>query len=255
MTDVVMQAATWALVPLKSPDRAKSRLADVLSPARRASLFLALAERVIRTLRATPGIDYVAVVTASPVIADFSRSLQAHPLLQTADAGMSAALEVGLRKLHAFAPNRVLMIPGDLPLISPAALEEFFAGAGGDPGVAIAPDRHGVGTNLLLCAPPHAIAPCFGGHSFERHLAAAAAAGIDARVLHIKELALDLDEPQDLEFLQSQNTASAAQLFEARPRDAANTDVHEAWHRAVAAGSNALPRKRMRAQGVGKAPR
>ena len=122
MTGIDKQAATWALVPLKSPDRAKSRLAGVLTPARRARLFLALAERVICALRATPGIDNVAVVTASPEIADFSRSLQACPLVQPADAGMSAALEFGLRELQALAPDRVLMIPGDLPLISSAAL-------------------------------------------------------------------------------------------------------------------------------------
>jgi 2-phospho-L-lactate guanylyltransferase len=236
MTGLVKQAATWALVPLKSPDRAKSRLAGVLSPAQRASLFLVLAERVISALRATPGIDHVAVVTASPAIADFSRSLQAHPLVQTADAGMSAALEAGLHELRAFAPARVLMIPGDLPLISPAALSRFLASAGHAPGVAIVPDRRRAGTNLLLCAPPDAVAPCFGGHSFERHLAAAAAAGVDARVLHIEELALDLDEPQDLEYLQSQDSASAAQLFEARPRPAVDAEVREAWRRAVAAG-------------------
>jgi 2-phospho-L-lactate guanylyltransferase len=167
---------------------------------------------------------------------------------------MSAALEAGLRELHTFAPDRVLMVPGDLPLISPAALAEFLAGAGNGPGVAIAPDRHRVGTNLLLCAPPHAVAPSFGGHSFERHLAAAAAAGIDARVLHIKELALDLDEPQDLEYLRSQDSVFTAQLFEAQRRDMVDANVRATSRRAVAAGSNAL-RKRMRAQGVGKVPR
>ena len=133
---------------------------------------------------------------------------------------MSAALESGLRELGTLkapeTPERVLMVPGDLPLISPAALTTFLADAGRGPGVAIVPDRRRVGTNLLLCAPPHAIAPCFGGHSFERHLAAAAAARIEARVLHIEELALDLDEPQDLEYLQSQDSTLAGQLLEVR---------------------------------------
>src|SRR5262245_30489279 len=106
---------TWALIPLKSPDRAKSRLAGVLNALQRERLFLMLAERVVRSLIATPGIDKVAVVTASPKLAAFSRSLQALPLLQSADTGMSAALKSGLGELGLRETDRVLMIPGDLP--------------------------------------------------------------------------------------------------------------------------------------------
>jgi 2-phospho-L-lactate/phosphoenolpyruvate guanylyltransferase len=214
MTGIDKQVATWALVPLKSPERAKSRLAGVLNPEQRVRLFFALAEQVICSLRATNGIDNVAVVTASAEIAAFSRSLHAVPLVQSADAGMSAALDSGLRELQSLEPARVLMVPGDLPLISSLVIERFLQAAGRDAGIAIVPDRHRVGTNLLLCTPPHAIAPSFGGHSFERHLAAAAAAGVSARVLHVEELALDLDEPDDLDQLRSSDNEKAMQLFE-----------------------------------------
>src|SRR5687768_5713712 len=118
MTGTVTQTPTWALVPLKSPEHAKSRLAGVLSSEHRARLFYALAERVITTLRATPGIDAVAVVTANTEIAAFARALGATPLVQPMDTGMSAALQTGLHSLRSFAPERVLMVPGDLPLIS-----------------------------------------------------------------------------------------------------------------------------------------
>lgn len=211
MTDT--QASTWALVPLKSPERAKSRLAGVLSPDQRVRLFFALAERVIGALRATPGIGHVAVVTASADIADFARSLHAMPLLQPTDDGMTGALAAGLTELHPLQPERVLMIPGDLPLISPSALESFLSAAHEGDGVSVVPDRRRVGTNLLLCSPPFAIAPCFGGHSFERHLAAAATAGVPAKVVNNDELALDLDEPDDLAHLETRHQASAAQLF------------------------------------------
>jgi 2-phospho-L-lactate guanylyltransferase (CobY/MobA/RfbA family) len=115
---------------------------------------------------------------------------------------------VGLRELRGLRPNRVLMIRGTVDLA--IVVEVFLARAGRAPGVAIVPDRRRVGTNLLLCAPPHAIAPCFGGHSFERHLAAAATAGVEARVLHIEELTLDLDEPDDLDYLRSRDSGERA---------------------------------------------
>ena len=208
-------ASTWALVPLKSTPHAKSRLAGVLSTSQRACLLRTLAERVIRSLLATPTIDAVAVVTASTELATFSRSLGALPLLQSTDSGMSAALEWGLCELELRDTDRVLMVPGDLPLLTPAVLTRFFESAGRGPGIALIPDRRLEGTNLLLCAPPHTVAPCFGEASFARHLAAAASAGIEARVLHFEELALDLDEPDDLRYLRSRHAVQAAELFEA----------------------------------------
>lgn len=211
MTFFEKQGLTWALVPLKSPERAKSRLAAVLDPERRLRLFFALAEQVIRTLLDTRGIDSVAVVTASPDIASFARSLGAAPILQSADFGMSAAFDLAVSELQATQPRRVLMLPGDLPLISATAVEAVLA-AGTSPGIVVVPDRHRVGTNALLCYPPAVIAPCFGGHSFERHLASAEAAGVNAQVLDIDALALDLDYPEDLDYLRSRERVLAARL-------------------------------------------
>jgi len=205
------------MVPLKSREHAKSRLAAVLSPEQRAHLFFALAERVIKALHATRGIDAVAVVTASAEIAAFARSLGAAPILQSADSGMSAAFDLAIDELQRTQPRRVLMLPGDLPWISSSALEAVLGAAGPEPGMVVVPDRHRVGTNALLCSPPRALAPCFGDHSFERHLAAAKAAGVAARILELEALALDLDDPADLDYLRRRDGALAAQLLGPQP--------------------------------------
>jgi 2-phospho-L-lactate guanylyltransferase len=207
------------MVPLKSPERAKSRLAAALSPEQRLRLFFLLAERVIRTLHATRGIDSVGVVTASAEIAAFAKSLGAVPILQSNDFGMSAAFDLALGELQPTTPQRVLMLPGDLPLISSSALEAVLNAAGTGPAIVVVPDRHRVGTNALLCSPPRALAPCFGDHSFERHLAAARAAGVTPRVLELEALALDLDHPEDLDDLRRRDGALAEQLLGARPSD------------------------------------
>lgn len=189
---------TWALVPLKSPDTAKSRLAAVLAPAQRRALFFGLARRVIEALMATPGIVRVSVVTSSDEVDAFSRSLHAQVIRQRADAGTAQAFIAGARQLRGLKPRRLLMIAGDLPLISSAAIETLLA-TGDEAAVVIVPDRKRIGTNALLCAPPDAIAPCFGPDSFQRHLAAVERAGLSARVLECDALALDLDTPEDLE--------------------------------------------------------
>jgi 2-phospho-L-lactate/phosphoenolpyruvate guanylyltransferase len=208
---VTQPSPTWALVPLKSGEHAKSRLASVLSAQQRSRLFFAMAERVLRALRDCSGIEKVFVATASPGVANFAARLGAFPILQTTEIGMSFALSSALRRAEFDQSRRVLMLPGDLPLISPAALTEILAVEIIEPGIAVVPDRQRVGTNALLCSPPRALTPDFGGHSFDRHLARAAAAGVKATVFESKALSLDLDCPDDLDILRR---SDAVQLLE-----------------------------------------
>lgn len=211
-----MQASTWALVPLKSSERAKSRLADVLGPEQRIQLFFSLAERVIRALQESKSVDAVAVVTSSREVAAFARSLQALPIMQEADVGMSPALELALQSLHTQQPARVLMVPGDLPLISADAVDAVFNAHRTTNHVVLVPDRHREGTNALLCCPPRAIAPCFGNSSFARHLNAAREANIATRVMEIEELALDLDCSDDLDHFRTHGGERSTQLLHFR---------------------------------------
>jgi 2-phospho-L-lactate guanylyltransferase len=205
----------WAVVPLKSPERAKSRLAAVLGTAQRRHLFFALAEQVIRALRATRRIETVAVVTSDAEVAAFARALGAQPIRQPGDFGTTCAFATAVHQLRSSNPAGLLMIPGDLPLVSSAALERLIEAADAVPGIVVVPDRRRQGTNALLCTPPDAIAPRFDGDSFAGHLAAAAAAGVAARVVEIEELALDLDVGEDLEYLQRHRGADAVRLLTA----------------------------------------
>ena len=73
----------------------------------------------------------------------------------------------------------------------------------GSPGrVVLVTDRHGTGTNALGLRPPSVIGFAFGAGSREAHRAAAAAAG--ATYLEVGgPLAIDLDTPDDLLFIES----------------------------------------------------
>jgi 2-phospho-L-lactate guanylyltransferase len=204
----------WAVVPLKSPERAKTRLADTLNPTQRRHLLFALGKLVIDALHATRGIEAVAVVTASAEVASFASALGARPILQPDEGGTASAFAAALRELEPLNLDSVLMIAGDLPLVSSTALKRLITAR--DTATAIVvPDRHRIGTNALLCTPPHVLPPCFGADSFRRHLAAAEQAGIRARALEIDELALDLDCAADLDELRLRDRSAAASLFDA----------------------------------------
>lgn len=190
--------AVWAIIPLKSPDSAKSRLSGALNAQQRLRLFYGLARRVIDAAVRTPGIAGVTVVTASDEVMEFAANLGAQCLRLKSDRGMAAACRDALEKLPARCIQRVLFIAGDIPLISSSALLPLIALSDRGPLVAIAADRRHFGTNALLCAPGHAIPLCFGSGSFTQHLAAAGRLGVAAHIVDSAPLALDIDEPGDL---------------------------------------------------------
>ena len=96
----------------------------------------------------------------------------------------------------------MLVIAGDLPLLSPAAVDRLVARApASGPSVVVASNTDRTGTNALLCSPPGVIEPSFGPGSFDRHAAAAREAGAGLVGIALPELELDLDEPADVEAL------------------------------------------------------
>ncbi|MFY9327555.1 MAG: 2-phospho-L-lactate guanylyltransferase [Georgfuchsia sp.] len=197
----------WAIVPLKTPEFAKSRLRPLLSDAERRDLYFIMARKVIGALKATPGIDKVQVVTTCKKVGRFAINLGAEVILQPEDKGTAAAFAYALSRLPSCdsgeRPKRLLMIPGDLPLISSADLSQLVSQSATQQGVSIVPDRMRIGTNALLCSPPDAIPPCFGSDSFKKHIAAANDRGIAIQIYESEALSLDIDVRDDLDLLRA----------------------------------------------------
>jgi 2-phospho-L-lactate guanylyltransferase len=111
--------------------------------------------------------------------------------------GTAAAFEAAIEHLRPLSLRRLLMIAGDLPLLTSSALDRLIAAAP-ERGVVLAPDRQSVGTNALLCSPPDVIPPCFGPNSFRRHVELAERAGVPVSVVDAPTLTFDVDVPEDL---------------------------------------------------------
>jgi 2-phospho-L-lactate/phosphoenolpyruvate guanylyltransferase len=187
---------TLAILPVKSFGAAKQRLAGSLGAGSRQALAQAMFVDVLSALRRTPELDGIAVVTADPTAESAARSHRVQVLPDTAQAGQSDAALIGIRHALAHGFERVVLVPGDTPLLQPADLAGLLARSGA--GVSIVPDRHGAGTNALVLTPPDAIEPSFGPDSRARHESLAATAGVPHRVDEISALALDVDTPGDL---------------------------------------------------------
>ena len=188
---------TLAILPIKGFDHAKQRLSGLLGSGSRQALAQAMFLDVLAALRHVRGIEAVAVVTGDPVAQAAARAERVHLIHDASQAGQSAAAQLGIRFALAAEFERVLLVPGDTPLLDPDELDALLSGRRGR-GVTIVPDRHGIGTNGLLIAPPDAFEPSFGEDSLARHLRAAEAAGLPHRVEHVPSLLHDVDTPDDL---------------------------------------------------------
>jgi 2-phospho-L-lactate/phosphoenolpyruvate guanylyltransferase len=194
--------STIAILPVKSFGAAKQRLASALGAGSRQALAQAMFSDVLASLRRVPGVDAVAVVTSDRVAEAAALGERVEVLRDTAMTGQSAAALIGIRYAQAHGFDRVLLVPGDTPLLDPGEVAALLRRAL-DNGTAavVVPDRHGEGTNALLLTPPDAIEPSFGPGSCARHVASAREAGVACAVERLPTLALDVDTGQDLELL------------------------------------------------------
>lgn len=182
----------WAVVVARHGPAAKSRLAEVLDPRERSALALAMLTDVVRATSQAGLAGTIAVL-------DRPAPIPGIRLVPDPDRGLDRAVEAGVSAAADAGATIVLVLPGDIPLVSPHDLRELLGLARiASRTVVVATDRHGTGTNALALRPPGVVAPAFGPGSAERHLTAAAAAGAVARRVELAGISLDIDTPMDL---------------------------------------------------------
>jgi 2-phospho-L-lactate guanylyltransferase len=195
---------TLAILPVKSFDAAKQRLAAELPPGVRRALAQAMCADVLLALRRARRVDEIVVVSGELDAGALASGHAVEMVDDPHDDGQSAAARLGIARAVERGFERVVLVPGDCPAVDPGELDTMLAHADStERVVVIVPDRHGTGTNALLLAPPQIIDPAFGAGSFARHRDRARAAGLEPIVDELPSLGLDVDTPEDLAALRA----------------------------------------------------
>ncbi len=189
----------WAIVPVKPLRRGKSRLANTLSEDERAELNSQLLQHTLITLKESPQVEEVLVVSRDPKALAIAHDCGARTIREDGSPDLNTALKRATAVAKMYTTNGVLILPADLPLISKDDIDKIISVSNDHQRVVvIAPDRHRNGTNALLVSPSGIIEYDYGEKSFERHCEQAHAVGAHLVVCELPSIGLDLDLPEDL---------------------------------------------------------
>lgn len=192
----------WAIVPVKPLRRGKSRLAGTLTEDERAELNRLLLEHTLKTLTDLKEVEQVLVVSRDPSALALARDHGARTVQEDGAPHLNTALKRATVVAQVYSSQGILILPADLPLLTPEDVLTLIERGTDPPVVVIAPDRHEKGTNALLISPSGLIEYDFGENSFKRHCERARNAGARLEVVDLPSLGLDLDLPEDLALIE-----------------------------------------------------
>lgn len=189
-----------ALIPVKSLQAAKSRLAPYLAQAQRARLVLTMLEHVITVLHKSAAFECISVVSADPEVLQHASAWGVQALREQA-AGHNPALHAAAQHELASGAQTLLTISADLPFVCVQDIQTLLAKAQ-TYDVVLVPAQKGSGTNAVLARPPLAVPYVFGPDSLQRYIEEAQQRQLYYTLHSRSGLAFDVDTYDDLEVLQ-----------------------------------------------------
>ena len=192
------------LVPIKNTSSAKQRLASVLDQSSRTELAQAMLWDVLTALhkwraQSEHGAQG-AIVTGDPYAIEVAREYKFEIIPDAENPGETGAIEMATQICVERGAASTLVIPADIPLIQPWELDEIVKHAPAK-GSVLVPAGDGRGTNAALRRPANLFPLRFGNDSFKPHNAAAKATGKPCVILNLPGIAVDVDNPEDLQQL------------------------------------------------------
>jgi len=188
------------LVPVKNLSAAKQRLADMLDQPARTRLAQAMLHDVLACLHGWKECPPVGVVTSDPFAVALASQFRFEIIPDPDNPGETGAIEMATRICVERAVDSTIVIPGDIPLIRAEELAEILKHAPAV-GSVLVPAADGRGTNAAFRRPADLFPLRFGNDSFKPHHAAAKATGKPCVIIELPGIAVDVDNPEDLQRL------------------------------------------------------
>jgi 2-phospho-L-lactate guanylyltransferase len=142
----------------------------------------------------------VGIVTSDAYAIQLASEYRFEIIPDPENPGETGAIEMATQVCVARGEDSTLVIPADIPLIQAWELEEIYKVAPVQ-GTVLVPAGDARGTNAAFRRPANLFPLRFGNDSFKPHHAAAQATGQPCVILNLPGIAVDVDNPEDLQQL------------------------------------------------------
>lgn len=187
-----------ALIPVKELTRGKRRLQSLLTSEERHLLSKTMLEDVLSVVATSPWFDRTFVITSDSEAAALGRQYGAGIIKEARQVRQSQSVHAAAAICRQMGAEGMLALPLDVPQVTTDDLIRIVEKGTASPGIVLVPSRDKLGTNALLARPPEAIPFRFGYDSFRAHRREAEARDLACEVCELPNLALDIDEVEDL---------------------------------------------------------
>lgn len=210
---MMMMMKTFAIVPVKSFENAKTRLSSILDIDDRIRLSLLMLEDTLKVLSVVRLLRQVILVSADMRVEEIAVKYGANFLLEEKERGVNSAVALADSYCMKEAADATIVIPHDLPLLDSTDISKACKLAEKESRcIVICPSLRYDGTNMLLRKPPSIIATFYDADSYNMHVKAAIQLGIPVKRLFSKSLMHDIDTPEDALELIKEETVTARSL-------------------------------------------
>lgn len=204
---------TFAIVPIKRFENAKTRLSSILDTDDRIRLSLLMLEDTLQILSAVHSLSQLITVSADKCVGEIAVKYGANFLLEEKERGVNSAVALADSYCMKKAADATMVIPHDLPLLDSTDISKACELAENESRcIVICPSLRYDGTNMLLRKPPSIIATFYDADSYNMHVKAAIRLGIPVKRLLSKGLMHDIDTPEDALEIMKEETVTAKSL-------------------------------------------
>lgn len=207
---------TFAIVPVKRFENAKTRLSSMLDTEDRIRLSSLMLEDTLQILSVTPPLTQVIIVSADKRADEIATKHGAKFLPEEKEKGVNSAVALADGYcIEKEAADATIVIPHDLPLLDSIVISKACELAEKESTcIVICPSVRYDGTNMLLRKPPSVIGTFYETDSYNMHVRTAIKLGIPVKPLLSKSLMYDIDTPEDaLHLIMEENVAAKSLEF------------------------------------------
>ena len=193
---------TSVIIPVKTFQKSKTRLH--LSEEKTNKLCRLLLEEVIRTIHESKLIDKTIVVTNEERISDIIEKYGCEKIKDEHETSVNDAVKLAEEYLLENEFTHSIVLPLDVPFFESDDLKKLLDFSENE-SVIVVPSRHFDGTNALLRTPINSMTPRYDEGSYSFQIESAKTSNVKISVGLVYRLMLDIDNPEDLEFVLKRN--------------------------------------------------